>query len=74
MAFTAAQLATLESAAASGQLRVQLGDKIIQYQTLPDLMAAIRMARADIADIAAASTDASAVYRGTTRYLEYSRG
>jgi len=71
MAFTAAQLATLESAAASGQLRVQLGDKIIQYQTLPDLMAAIRMARADIA---AASTDASAVYRGTTRYLEYSRG
>jgi len=72
MAFTAAQLATLESAAASGQLRVQLGDKIIQYQTLPDLMAAIRMARADIA--AASSTDASAVYRGTTRYLEYSRG
>ena len=71
MAFTAAQLATLESAAASGQLRVQLGDKIIQYQTLPDLMAAIRMARADIA---AASTDASAVYRGTTRYLKYSRG
>lgn len=71
MAFTAAQLATLESAAASGQLRVQLGDKIIQYQTLPDLMAAIRMARADIAT---ASTDASAVYRGTTRYLEYSRG
>ena len=71
MAFTAAQLATLESAAASGQLRVQLGEKIIQYQTLPDLMAAIRMARADIA---AASTDASAVYRGTTRYLEYSRG
>ena len=71
MAFSAVQLATLETAAASGQLRVQLGDKIIQYQNLPDLLAAIRMARADVA---AASTDTSAVYRGTTRYLEYSRG
>lgn len=49
MAFTAAQLATLETAAASGQLRVQLGDKVIQYQTLPDLLTAIRLARADVA-------------------------
>lgn len=47
MAFTAEQLATLEKAAASGQLRVQLGDKVIQYQTLTELMAVIRMARAD---------------------------
>jgi hypothetical protein len=71
MAFSAAQLSALETAAASGQLRVQLGDKVIQYQTLPDLLTAIRMARADVA---AASTGASAIYRGTTRYLEYSRG
>lgn len=47
MAFTADQLAKLEAAACSGQLRVQLGDKVIQYQTLTELMAAIRMARAD---------------------------
>jgi len=47
MAFTADQLAKLEAAAASGQLRVQLGDKVIQYQTLTELMAVIRMARAD---------------------------
>lgn len=71
MAFSAAQLAALESAAASGQLRAQVGDLILQYQTLPDLMAAIRMARADVA---AATQNASAIYRGTTRYLEYSRG
>jgi hypothetical protein len=69
MAFTATQLATLEAAAASGQLRVQLGDKVVQYQTLPDLLTAIRMARADVA-----SASASAIYRGTTRFLEYSRG
>lgn len=48
MAFTADQLATLEQAAASGQLRVQIGDKVIQYQTLTELMAVIRMARADL--------------------------
>lgn len=47
MAFTAEQLASLEKAAASGQLRVQLGDKVIQYQTLTELMDVIRMARAD---------------------------
>lgn len=47
MAFTATQLATLEAAAASGQLRVQLGDKVIQYQNLPDLLMAIKLARAD---------------------------
>lgn len=47
MAFTAEQLANLEKAASSGQLRVQLGDKVIQYQTLTELMDVIRMARAD---------------------------
>lgn len=71
MAFSATQLAALEAAAASGQVRVQIGDMTIQYQTLPDLMAAIRTARNDVA---AANTDAAALYRGTTRYLEYSRG
>lgn len=71
MAFSAEQLAALETAAASGTLRVQMGDKTIQYQTLPDLLTAIHLARADVA---AASTSASAIYRGTTRYLEFDRG
>lgn len=49
MAFSAEQLATLETAAASGQLRVQVGDMVIQYQNLAELMQVIRMARADVA-------------------------
>jgi len=47
LAFTALQLASLESAAASGQLRVQMGDKVIQYQSLDMLLQAIAQARAD---------------------------
>lgn len=67
MAFTAQQLATLEAAAASGQLRVQLGDNVIQYQNLPDLLTAIRLARADVA----ATAGQTPYYR---RYGQYERG
>lgn len=49
MAFTALQLASLEAAAASGHLRVQMGDKAIQYQSLDQLLQAIAQARADVA-------------------------
>lgn len=56
MAFTATQLATMEAAAASGQLRVQLGDKVVQYQNLPDLLAAIKVARHDLAGATSAAT------------------
>lgn len=66
MAFNADQLATLEAAAASGQLRVQIGTKVIQYQNLPDLLNAIRMARVDVA------TAAKTVFN--TRLVEYRRG
>ncbi|HOW76820.1 MAG TPA: hypothetical protein PK959_12980 [Candidatus Competibacteraceae bacterium] len=48
MAFSAEQLAAMESAAASGQLRVQSGDKIIQFQSLDMLLKAIVMARSDV--------------------------
>lgn len=48
MAFTAEQLTALEAAAASGTLRVQFGDKLVQYQSLPDLLSAIRVARQDV--------------------------
>lgn len=71
MAFTAVQLASLEAAAASGQLRVRLGEKEVVYQSLPDLIAAINLARSDVARTAAGDT---ALYRGTTRYLQHGRG
>lgn len=70
MAFSETQLLQLEAAAASGQLRVQLGDKVIQYQSLPDLLTAIRQARVDVAN-AASSTPGG---RTTTRYVEFCRG
>ena len=75
MAYNATQLAQLEALRASGLVRSrkQLGDKVLedQFQTGTDLDRAIAQARADVA---AASTDTAAIYRGTTRYLEYSRG
>lgn len=71
MAFTAEQLAALEEAASSGVLQAQIGDKIVRYQNLPDLLAAINLARADVARSAAGE---SATYRGTTRYYQHGRG
>lgn len=55
MAFTPEHIAALEAAIASGQLRVQMGDMVIQYQTGADLQNALRMARADQAS--ASNTD-----------------
>ena len=49
MAFNREQLTALETAAASGTLRVQMGDRAIQYHSLSDLLKAIEMARADVA-------------------------
>ena len=65
MAFTAEQLATLEAAAASGTLRVQFGDKVVQYQSLPDLLDAIQLARNDL--LSADNT------RNRRRYFTYAR-
>jgi hypothetical protein len=65
MAFTAAQLATLEAAAATGELTVQLADRKIQYQTLADLLSAIDLARRDLAGGAALPV---------RRYMRYNRG
>jgi len=62
LAFTALQLASLESAAASGQLRVQMGDKVIQYQSLDMLLQAIAQARADV------SAQTAPTGNGTLRY------
>lgn len=66
MAFTAEQLAAMEQAAAQGLTHVQIGDKILRYQSLPDLIAAIKLARADVS----ASTNPPP----RRRYLEYGRG
>jgi hypothetical protein len=65
MAFSAAQLATLEAAAATGELTVQLADRKIQYQTLADLLSAIDLARRDLAGTAALPV---------RRYMRYNRG
>lgn len=65
MAFSAAQLATLEAAAATGELTVQLADRKIQYQTLADLLSAIDLARRDLAGVSGLPV---------RRYMRYSRG
>ena len=67
MAFTAEQLTAMEAAAAQGLTRVQAGDKVIEYQSLPDLLKAIQVARADVAT-------ASGAPRTCRRYVEYGRG
>ena len=53
----------MEAAAASGQLRVQMGDKVIQYQSLDMLLKAIAMARGDVT-----ATTASPVNGGSFRH------
>ena len=63
MAFSAEQLATMEAAAASGQLRIQSGDKIIQFQSLEHLLRAISMARSDVT-----ATTTSPVNGGSFRH------
>lgn len=40
MAWTVTDLAVIEAAIASGTLRVQFGDRMVQYQTLSDLLKA----------------------------------
>lgn len=66
MAFTASQLANLEAAAASGHLRVQMGEKVIQYQSLDMLMQAIAQARADVAAQTAPTGNGALRYRIAT--------
>ena len=65
MAFSREQLESLEKAAASGRLRVQFGNTTVQYQSLADLMNAIKMARADVM---------RAEGGHLRRYAQYSRG
>lgn len=63
MAFSAEQLAAMETAAASGQLRIQMGDKVVQYQSLDMLLKAIIMARSDVT-----ATTTSPANSGSFRY------
>jgi len=65
MAYTSTQLQTLIDLRASGQLRVQFGDRLIQYQTGADLDKAIAQAKRDVA---------SATGTVTRRYVEHGRG
>lgn len=67
MAFSAEQLAALETAAASGKLVVQLGDRRVQYQSLGDLLKAIEVAKRDVQAAAGAGGP-------VRRYVDFSRG
>ena len=67
MAYTATQLQQLIDLRASGKLRVQLGDRVIVYQSGADLDTAIANAQRDIATASGASSK-------TRRYPEYARG
>ena len=66
MRYTSDQLTALINLRASGQLSVQLGDRVVRYQTGADLDTAIAAARRDVA-----------LESGTAplkRYGEHSRG
>ena len=66
MAYTAEQLDKLIAIRASGQLRVQFGDRVIQYQSGADLDRAIAQAKRDLA--------ASSASARSRRYAEHGRG
>lgn len=68
MKYTAAQLQSLIDLRASGELRWQLGDRVVQYQSGADLDRAIDQAKRDVA------SETPGAYRGTTRYLQHGRG
>jgi hypothetical protein len=67
MAFSAEQLTALETAAASGKLSVQLGDRRVQYQSLSDLLKAIEVAKRDV-------QTAAGMGGPVRRYVDFSRG
>lgn len=48
MAFTLSQLEALEKAAASGQLSVRHGDKVVTYQSLDQMQRLIDRMRAEL--------------------------
>lgn len=49
MAYTAAQLATLQAALASGTLRVQFEDRRIEYRSMKELREAIQIVEDSLA-------------------------
>lgn len=55
MAFTQSQLDALEAAIASGTLEVRVGDKLVRYQTMGDLIRARDLLRDQLS--AASPTD-----------------
>ena len=66
VAYTQEQLDSLIALRASGHLRVQFGDRVVQYQSGADLDAAIAQAKRDVA--------ASGGTSRTRRYAEHGRG
>jgi hypothetical protein len=49
VSYTKTQLSALKKALATGERRVSFGDKTVEYRSVAELQAAIRMVEADIA-------------------------
>ena len=71
MAYTRPQLDALIALRASGLLRTQVGDRVLQYQSGADLDRAINQAKRDLAAAEATSTGSTLYQR---HFMEYSRG
>ena len=67
MAYTQAQLATLQAALASGVLRVQFEDRVIHYRTMAELREAIQI----VEDALAVD---SGVPKQTRSFARFSKG
>jgi hypothetical protein len=66
VAFTSEQLSALEAAASTGALTVKFADRLGTYQSLSDLLEAIKLARRDVS--AASGSQSRRIY------LEHGRG
>lgn len=64
MAFTSADLASIDAAIASGEMAVEINGKRVQYRSIGELQDARRLILAELAS-AAAGTGANGVRRGT---------
>ncbi len=65
LGFTSADLANLKAALVSGARKVQIGDRIVEYRSQADLMAAIEMVQAELEGASAEIDDNPSIVRAT---------
>lgn len=51
MAFTQAQITALEAAIATGQTRVQYGDKYVQYDSISEMLKLLQQMKDEVAAV-----------------------